>query len=120
MAREHHHGRALRSSEVVCGRVRVTVVGDDERLGLAPRERLYVTARFVDDLRPGLRNELRKLTRRRGAAARRIAETLEPVELVFAGSDGDEHRISARIQPPVQPPHGSLHEIEFVLREATP
>jgi hypothetical protein len=116
MAREHHHGRAFRRRELVCGRVAVTVVRDDDRLGLAPRERCYVLARFVGDLDPELREELHRLVHRRGAAARRIAETLEPVELVFAGSDGAEYRITARIEPPIQR-SGHLHAIEFGLRE---
>ncbi len=121
MAREHHHGRAFRRCELVCGRVIFTVVRNDDRLGFAPRERSYVMARFVDELDPKLRNDLRTLARRRGAAAKRIAERLEPVELVFTGSDGAERRVSARIQPAVQPLQlrgGSLHEIEFGLREA--
>lgn len=75
MAREQHHGRAFRRLELVCGRIAVTVVRDDDRLGLAQRERSYVIARCVGALDP----ELRKLVRRRGAAARRIAETLEPL-----------------------------------------
>jgi len=119
VAREHHHGRAFRRCELVCGRVIFTVVRNDDRLGLAPRERSYVMARFVDELDPELRNELRTLARRRGAAAKRIAETLEPVELVFAGSDGAERRVT-RIEPAVQPLQlrgGGLHEIEFGLRE---
>jgi hypothetical protein len=107
VAREHHHGRAFRRCELVCGRVELTVVCD---------ERSYVVARFIDELQPALRNELRTLVRRRGARAKRIANSLEPVEVVFAGSDGAECSISARIEPP-QVRHGALREIEFTLRE---
>jgi hypothetical protein len=116
VAREHHHGRAFRRCELVCGRVELTVVRDDDRLPLAVRERSYVVARFIDELQPELSNELRTLVRRRGARAKRIADSLEPVELVFAGSDGAERSISARIEPP-QVRHGALREIEFTLRE---
>jgi hypothetical protein len=100
VAREHHHGRAFRRRELVCGRVELTVVRDEDRLGLAVRERSYVVARFIDELHPELRNELRKLVRGRGARAKRIADALEPVELLFTGSDGAERSISGRIEAP--------------------
>lgn len=115
VSRTQHHGRAFRRGELVCGRVALTMVRDD-RLGLAQRERSYLLARFQADLDAALRDELRLLVRRRGAAARRIADTLEPLELVFDGSDGREHRIVASIQPPVER-SGELHMIEFGLRE---
>jgi hypothetical protein len=115
VAREHHHGRAFRRRELVCGRVELTVVRDEDRLGLAVRERSYVVARFIDELHPELRNELRKLVRGRGARAKRIADALEPVELLFTGSDGAERSITARIEPP-QVRHGALRKIEFKVR----
>jgi hypothetical protein len=71
----HAWGRAYRDGKLVCGRVRVTVARDG-RLGLAPHERRYVTARFRERLDGGLHAELLALVRRRGAAARRVAETL--------------------------------------------
>jgi hypothetical protein len=67
---------------LVCGRVELTVTADI-RLGLTPRERRRVVARFVERLHPVLRSELGELVRRRGAAARRAAERMAPVELVF-------------------------------------
>jgi len=73
---EHSYawGRAYRDGKLVCGRVHVTV-GRDARLGLAPNERRYITARFRERLDAALHAELAQLVRRRGAAARRIAET---------------------------------------------
>jgi hypothetical protein len=47
-------GRAYRDGSLVCGRVHITI-GRDDRLGLAPHERRYVAARFLDRLHPALR-----------------------------------------------------------------
>jgi hypothetical protein len=41
----------------------------DERIGLAPRERRCVEARFLDRMHPELRDELVMLARHRGADA---------------------------------------------------
>jgi len=49
-------GQAYRDGSLICGRVHVTF-GGDERLGLAPRERRTVIARFEDRLHPALRSE---------------------------------------------------------------
>jgi hypothetical protein len=111
---------ACRDTEVVCGRVELTVA-TDTRLGLTARERRSFTVRFLDGVEAGLRAELTQLVRRRGAVARRAAERMEPIELVF----GDPHlvarsgptlqRIIGCVQPP-QARNGDLHEIEFDLR----
>lgn len=106
---------ACRDDEVVCGRVEITVTADT-RLGLAPRERRQLAARFVEYLHPTLRMELSQLVRRRGAAARRLAMGMEPIELVFNGPGERLERIIGWIQPP-QVRHGQLREIEFGLRE---
>jgi hypothetical protein len=107
-------GRAYRDREVVCARVHVTIVRDD-RLGLTPRERRrYVGARFVEGLQPELRDELAMLARRRGAAARRAAERMDPIEVVF---DNKQQRLLASVRPPQLPRGSDLDSIEFGLRE---
>jgi hypothetical protein len=106
-------GRAYRNGEVVCARVHVTV-GRDAQLGLARHERRYVVARFVERVHPTLRDELAALARRRGAAARRVAEHMDPIEVVF---DSRQQRIVAEVQPPQLRYGGELREIEFGLRE---
>ncbi len=88
----------------------------DTRLGLAPRERRQLAARFVEYLHPTLRTELDELVRRRGAVARRAAERMEPIELVFDDTRLGLQRIVGWVQPP-QRRNGALHEIEFDLRE---
>ena len=100
---------------VVCGRVEL-IVRADTRLGLTPRERRRVAARFVAHLHPALRTELTALVRRRGMIARRAAERMEPIEVVFDDPDGGLQRIVGWVQPP-QRCHGDLHEIEFDLHE---
>jgi hypothetical protein len=112
-------GRAYRNGSLVCGRVHV-IFGHDDRLGLAPRERRHVVgARFEDRLHPTLRSELVELARRRGAAARRAAERMEPIVLVVDDPPHERVRIVGRIEPP-QTRRGDLHDVEFGLRERTP
>ena len=57
--------------------------------------------------------------RRRGAAADRAAERMQPVELVFDDLRAGRQRIVGRVQPP-QMRRGELYEIEFDLREPAP
>lgn len=111
-------GRAYREGSLVCGRVHITFDRDD-RLGLAPRERRYVVARFLDRLHPVLRSELAELSRRRGAAARRAAERIEPIVIVIDDPRRGRERIVGRIVPP-QVRHGDLRDVEFELRELAP
>ena len=85
-------GRAYRGGRLVCGRVQITIAHDD-RLGLTRHERRYVTVRFEEHLDHGLRSDLTELTRRRGAAARRIADVLEGIELVLDESTDGWERI---------------------------
>ena len=108
---------ACRDDEVVCGRVELTV-SEDKRLGLAPRERRRFAARFVGHLHPTLRTELVELVRRRGMVARRAAERMAPIELVFDDPGLGLQRIVGWVQSP-QRRHGDLCEIEFDLREPT-
>jgi hypothetical protein len=108
---------ACRDNEVVCGRVELRLTADT-RLGLAPRERRRVAARFVEHLHPALRTELTELVRRRGSAARRLAGRMDPIELVFDVPGGRLQRITGWIEPP-QVRHGRLREIEFGLRECS-
>jgi hypothetical protein len=108
-------GRAYRDGEVVCARVQITI-GRDGRLGLAQHERRYVVARFLERLHPALRTELTQLARRRGAAARRAAERMDPIEVIFDDRRLGRQRIVAWVQPP-QLRCGELREIEFGLRE---
>jgi hypothetical protein len=110
--------RAYRAGRLVCARVRVTV-GDDDRLGLTRRERRYVSARFLERLDRALWIELMGLVRRRGAAACRMAERLDPIELVVDQPDGEIRRIVGRLQPP-QLRHGRLRDVEFGVRELEP
>jgi hypothetical protein len=109
---------ACRHDEVVCGRVELTVDADT-RLGLTAREGHGVTVRFLDRLEPALRAELAELVRRRGAAARRAAERMDPIEIVFDDPRLGLQRISGWIQPP-QRRNSDLHDIQFGLREPAP
>jgi hypothetical protein len=93
--------------------VNVTVATDD-RLGFAPRERRrVVVARFTERVGPKLR-ELAAVVRRRGAAARRAADRIAPIEVI----DREGRRIVAPSQPP-QVRHGDLPDIMFTVRELT-
>lgn len=107
---------ACRDAEVVCGRVELTVALDT-RLGFTARERRSFTVRFLDRLEPGLRAELTQLVRRRGAVARRVAERMEPIEVVFDDPCLGLRRIVGSVQAP-QRHHGELHDVQFGLRES--
>jgi hypothetical protein len=93
--------------------------GRDDRLGLAPRERRSVLARFEDGLHPTLRSELIELARRRGAAAHRAAERIEPIVILVGDPRHGRERIVGRIVPP-QIRRGDLREVEFGVRELAP
>jgi hypothetical protein len=107
---------ACRDAEVVCGRVELTVA-TDTRLGLTASEHRSFTVRFLDGVEAGLRAELAQLVRRRGAVARRAAERMEPIEVVFDDPLRGLQRIVGAIQPP-QRHHGELHHVQFGLRES--
>jgi hypothetical protein len=108
-------GRAYRDGKLVCGRVHLTV-GRDDRVGLARHERRYLRARFLERVDPTLRRELGELARRRGAAARRVAETVRPIAVVIDDARRGRQRFVVWVQPP-DLRYGDLREIEFVLRE---
>ena len=74
--------------------------------------------RFHEPLDDNLRNELTHLIRRRGTAAHRAAERIDPIELVVDDPQAERQRIIGRLQPP-QMRHGQLCDIEFGLRELT-
>lgn len=110
-------GRAYRAERLVCGCVHVTVSVDD-RLGLAPHERRVVRVRFQEPIDDGLRAELAQLVRRRGSAACRVAERMDPIELVVDDRHGERVRIAGRLQAP-QVRHVQIRDIEFGLCDLT-
>jgi hypothetical protein len=116
MARRCCPAHACRDSAVVCGRVEL-IATTDARLGLTPRERRSFTVRFLDSPEPGLLTELTTLVRRRGAAARRAAERMQPIEIVFDDPLRGLQRIAGCVQPP-QRRNGDLNDIQFGLRAA--
>jgi hypothetical protein len=116
MARRSCPAHACRDSAVVCSRVEL-IASTDARLGLTPRERRSFTVRFLDSPEPGLLTELTRLTRRRGSAARRAAERMAPIEIVFDDPLQGLQRIAGCVQPP-QRRTGDLHDIQFGLRAA--
>lgn len=107
---QYLEGRARRHGRIVCERITVHRI-DDRRIGLAPTERRHVSVRFLDGLEPGFRTELVTLVQRRGAAARRAAEGLEPLELVLDMTDGRQC-VAGRLEPPLLR-SGALRNIEF-------
>ena len=110
----HYLGQAYRDGSLICGHVRVTF-GRDDRLGLAPRERRTVIARFEDRVHPVLRAELAELVRRRGAAARQAAERIEPIVLMVGDPRDGRERIVGRLVAP-QTRRRDLRDVEFGLR----
>jgi hypothetical protein len=106
------HARAYRDGAVICDRVLVTVIASDERLGLAPRERRYMTVRFVHGIEPGFRAQLTQVLRRRGVRSRRLAAALDPIELELDGTE----RLAGRIEAPAVR-NLSLEHTEFRLRQ---
>jgi hypothetical protein len=122
-AQAHRHqkrwssGRAYRAGRLVCGCVQVTISLDD-RLGLTERERRRVRVSFHEPLDDDLRSELTQLVRRRGAAARRVADAAHEIAVIVNDHDSGPMRIVGHLQPP-EARHAPLREIEFGLREHT-
>jgi len=112
--RRYRQARAYRDGKLICGRVEL-VIRPDTRIGLAPRERRQLIARFVDRLAPAFRCELEQLVRRRGAAATRIGDRIETIELIF-DDPRDSELLVGRLEPP-QSRRWKLSENEFVIRE---
>jgi len=98
--------------------VQVTISVDD-RLGLTERERRRVRVSFHEPLDDDLRSELIELVRRRGAAARRVADASQMIAVIVGDLDSGRVRIVGHLQPPGAR-HGPLREIEFGLREPVP
>jgi hypothetical protein len=48
----YRRARAYRQGRLVAGRVEITVERHDDRLGLSPRERRRIVARFVEHVEP--------------------------------------------------------------------
>ena len=114
-AEQHRRlGRAYRAGRLVCGCMHVTV-SVDGRLGLAPSERRLLLVRFHEPLDDELRDELTRLVRRRGSAARRAVERVDPIEVVVDDPHGERQRIVGHLRPP-QTRHGRLRDIDFELR----
>jgi hypothetical protein len=86
----------------------------DGRLGLTPHERRLMRVRFNEPLDDGLRAELAQLVRRRGAGARRAAESFHEIAIALDDPDSERVRFVGRLQPP-QVRHGQLSDIEFGL-----
>jgi hypothetical protein len=112
--RRKRRASAYRDGELICERVDL-LIRPDTRIGLAPRERRVLAARFVDRLAPAFRNELEQLVRRRGAAATRIGDRIETIELVV-DDPGGRQVVVGRLEPP-QSRRWKLSENEFVIRE---
>jgi hypothetical protein len=108
-------GRAYRGGRLICGSVHVTI-RYDERLGLTRQERCLVRVSFHEPIDDGLRSELTLLLRRRGQAALRAAERIEPIEVVVDDLHGERERILGSVEPP-QVRHGRLRDIDFALRK---
>jgi hypothetical protein len=113
--RRHRRARAYRDGELICGRVDLTI-SLDARLGLAPRERRQLIARFVERLAPAFRHELEQLVCRRGAAAARIGDRIGPIKLVIEDPLQDGQRLVGHLEPP-QWRRRELSKTEFVIRE---
>ena len=111
-------GCAYRDGSLICGRVHLTLDRDD-RHGRAPSERRTVIARFEDRVHPTLRAELDELARCQGAAARRVAESIEPIVLLLGDPRHGQQRIVARLLPPRQR-RNDPREVEYRLRELPP
>jgi hypothetical protein len=107
--------RAYREGELVCGRVDLQI-RSDARLGLAPRERRQLVARFVELLAPAFRRELEQLIYRRGAAAAQIGDRIGTIELVIEDPQRDGQRLVGHLEAP-QVRRWELSETEFVIRE---
>ncbi len=105
-------GSAYRDGRLVCSRVVVTVVAD------APSAR-HVLVRFAGGVDQQLRGELQRLMARRGAFAMRLAQKLDPVEVVGRNAEGGlQWRLVGRLERPAAqywPPT----DTEFWLREST-
>jgi hypothetical protein len=93
-------------------------IGRHNSHGITHYGRRSIAARFLDRVHPELRAELTELACRRGAAARRAADRMQPIVVVIDDPCLGRERIVGRIEPP-QVRRGLLGEVEFGLRERT-
>jgi hypothetical protein len=116
---DRHYGwaRAYRNGQCVCRRADVVVGQDTRQVGLAPHERRRVTVRFLEQLDPGLREELLRLQKRRGMDAKRLAADVPPIELVIHDPHVGSTKLIGRIQAPQMRHVGDLRDMEFTVRE---
>jgi hypothetical protein len=70
----------------------------------------------VSRLSPMFRYELEQLVRRRGAAATRLGDRIETIELVFDDPSPAGEQLVVRLEPP-QWRRWKLSDNEFVIRE---
>jgi hypothetical protein len=111
-------GQAYRDGSLICTDVRVTLARDDQ-LSAAPHGWRTVLARFDGRLHPTLRAELTELAHCRSAAARRVAERIEPIVLLLGDPRHGRERIVAQLLPP-QTHSIDLREVEFRARQLRP
>ncbi|MGH3979372.1 MAG: hypothetical protein ACRDRZ_10290 [Pseudonocardiaceae bacterium] len=101
---------------LVASRVEVTVVRDARLCLAAGRSWRRITARFREGLTPGFGAELERLARVREVYNRqRVAERLDPIEIVTHDRRRGACRIAAQIQPLPKPQHDRVEEIEFCV-----
>lgn len=117
LQKTYQRGRIYRRGELICSRARVTIGTDIHRLGLTRGERSFVTVAFVENTKRQLHDELRRLVSRRGAAAKRVAEQLEPITVVVVDDRRGELKVEGKLQPPDIRVEIDLHEVEFKVRE---
>lgn len=87
--------RVFRGDQCVCEHAEVQVSRENRRLGLTAAERCLVRVRFVGQVEPELRDDLVGIVERRGAAAERYADRIEPIVIALAGE-----QIEVRLKPP--------------------
>lgn len=105
-------GSAYRDGRLVCEHVIVAVVTN------APSAR-HVLVRFVDTVDQQLRGELQRLIDRRGAFAVRLAERLDPIQIIGRNVHGTlQWQLVGRLERPAGQ-HSPPPETEFWLRECT-
>lgn len=117
LQKTYQEGQIYRNGKLVCSRARVTIGDHYRSLGLAARERCFVTVAFREGTEVHLRGELSKLIKQRGAAAKRTAERLEPIVVVVQDNELGERRIEGVVRPLTTRPVGDLANIDFPVRQ---
>lgn len=104
----YRHGR------IVCGGARVTF-RQSRRLGLTSTERRSVRIVFASGISGELYRELAEMTQRRGAAATRYADRIEPVTIVVEDPQDGRVELRGRIKPPTVAPAPDVQHVEFPI-----